>query len=39
LPVAFSNSDGTFTVTNEQVGVFANWSSDPQSVKLTGDFN
>jgi hypothetical protein len=39
LPVAFSNGDGTFTVTNHQVGAFASWASDPRSVKLTGDFN
>ncbi len=39
LPIAFSNGNGTFYVTNFDVGGFASWASDPQAVKLTGDFN
>ncbi|MCI0421992.1 MAG: VCBS repeat-containing protein, partial [Acidobacteria bacterium] len=39
LPVAFSNGDGTFNVTNLPVGVFASLASDTQAAKLTGDFN
>ncbi|MCI0420086.1 MAG: VCBS repeat-containing protein, partial [Acidobacteria bacterium] len=39
LPVAFSKRDGTFTETNEYVGEFAGFASDPQAVKLSGDFN
>ena len=39
LPVAFSNGNGGFTVTNSFVGDFAAWASDRRAVKLTGDFN
>jgi hypothetical protein len=39
LPVAFSNGNGTFTVTNLYIGDFAAWASDQQAAKLVGDFN
>lgn len=39
LPVAFSNGNGTFTVTNLYIGEFAEWASNPQAKKLVGDFN
>jgi hypothetical protein len=38
LPVAFSNGNGTFRVTNFFVGDFAAWAS-PAVKKLVGDFN
>jgi hypothetical protein len=39
LPVAFSNGNGSFSVTNLPITDFAGWASDPQAKKLTGDFN
>jgi hypothetical protein len=39
LPVACSNGNGGFTVTNSFVGDFAAWSSNRETTKLTGDFN
>jgi hypothetical protein len=39
LPVAFSNGNGTFSVTNLYIGGFAGWASDPMAKKLVGDFN
>jgi hypothetical protein len=39
LPVAFSNGNGTFGITNFGVGAFAAWSSTPGATKLVGDFN
>jgi hypothetical protein len=39
LPVAFSNDDGSFTVTNHIVGDFAGWARQPNVTRLTGDFN
>jgi hypothetical protein len=50
VPIAFSNGDGTFTVTNftdgegtvfgsAHAGDFAAWASTPGAAKLTGDFN
>lgn len=39
LPVAFSNGNGTFTVTNLPISNFAAWATDRRAVKLTGDFN
>jgi hypothetical protein len=39
LPVAFSNGNGSFSVTNVYIGDFASWSSDIKAVKLVGDFN
>jgi hypothetical protein len=38
LPVAFSNGDGTFTVTNAVVGEFA-WFASQGARTLLGDFN
>jgi subtilisin family serine protease len=38
-PVAFSNGDGTFTVTNTAVGAFASWAQTPGGRVVTGDFN
>ena len=39
IPVAFSNGDGSFRVTNEPVTDFASWAADPRASKLTGDFD
>jgi hypothetical protein len=39
LPVAFSNGDGSFNVTNQWVGSFASWAATPGAVKLVGNFN
>jgi subtilisin family serine protease len=39
VPVAFSNGDGTFRVTNAGVGDFAGWAQAPGSRMSTGDFN
>jgi hypothetical protein len=39
VPVAFSNGNGTFTVTNRYVGDFASWANDLRASRLTGDFN
>ena len=38
IPVAFSNGNGSFTVTNRFVGDFATWSSHPRATKVTGNF-
>jgi len=38
LPIAFSNGDGTFNVTNEPIDQFAAWASAGPEV-ITGDFN
>jgi len=38
LPVAFSGGDGSFTVTNREVGDFAGWSATPGVVTMAGDF-
>jgi hypothetical protein len=38
IPVAFSNGDGTFSVTNALVSQFPAWSANPQATKLTGNF-
>ena len=39
IPVAFSNGNGSFRVTNEPVTDFASWAADPRASKLTGDFD
>jgi hypothetical protein len=39
VPIAFSNGDGSFRVTNDAVGDFATWSSIPTRTALAGDFN
>jgi hypothetical protein len=39
LPVAFSNGDGSFSVTNSYVGNFAAWSAHPEATPLLGDFD
>ncbi len=39
LPLARSNGNGTFTVTNGAVGAFAAWAASPGAKILTGDFN
>ncbi|MCI0421993.1 MAG: VCBS repeat-containing protein, partial [Acidobacteria bacterium] len=39
LLVAFSWSPGSFWLTSFYARDFASWASDPQAVKLTGDFN
>ena len=38
LPVAFSNGDGTFTVTNKPIANFARWAGEFASA-VAGDFN
>ena len=39
VPVAFSNGDGTFTVTNDGASDFAGWAQEPNVKVLVGDFN
>jgi hypothetical protein len=39
LPIAFSNGNGTFTVTNKFIGNFASWASTPGVKVAVGDFN
>jgi hypothetical protein len=39
LPVAFSNGDGTFNVTNLPITNFAGWATTPNVHVLVGDFN
>jgi hypothetical protein len=39
IPVATSNGDGSFTVTNLPVSNFAGWAATPGVNVLTGDFN
>ena len=39
LPIAFSNDNGTFTMTNYPVGDFAAWARAPGVKRLSGDFN
>ena len=38
-PVAFSNANGTFTVTNYAISNFASWAATPGVHVVTGDFN
>jgi hypothetical protein len=39
IPVAFSNGDGRFNVTNSAAATFVSMASSPGAVKLTGDFD
>jgi M6 family metalloprotease-like protein len=39
IPVAFSNGDGSFRVTNNVQADFASWAALPQAELLAGDFN
>ncbi len=39
MPVAFSDCDGSFTVTNHGISGFATWASLPDTVVKTGDFD
>jgi hypothetical protein len=39
LPVAFSNRDGSFNVTNQGVNDFATWALVPGARSVVGDFN
>jgi len=39
MPVAFSNGDGTFKVTNDPVGNFNIWAATQNAKPLVGDFN
>lgn len=39
LPIAFSNDNGTFTVTSYPVGELAAWARTPNVQRLSGDFN
>ena len=39
IPIAFSNGDGNFTITNSNVGSFAQWAAISGARIVTGDFN
>ncbi|HTL87563.1 MAG TPA: VCBS repeat-containing protein, partial [Acidimicrobiia bacterium] len=39
LPVAWSNDNGSFTVTNYPVGDFSGWAMQPGVKRIVGDFN
>ena len=39
IPVAFSNGDGTFDVTNKEVRQFPEWSARHNAKVMAGDFN
>src|SRR6478735_4752812 len=39
IPVAFSNGNGTFNVTNDAVANFPTWAATPGVQLLTGDFD
>ena len=39
VPIAFSNGDGSFNVTNEQVTNFPAWAADASVKIIPGDFN
>jgi hypothetical protein len=39
VPVAFSNGDGTWRVTNQKHPDFGAWAAEPNVKVLTGDFN
>jgi hypothetical protein len=39
MPVAFSNGDGTFEVTNEPLKDFAGWAQAPGATVVSGDFD
>ncbi|HKP97794.1 MAG TPA: FG-GAP-like repeat-containing protein [Fibrobacteria bacterium] len=39
VPVAFSNGNGTFNVTNFGVADFPSWAATPSAKLFTGDFN
>jgi hypothetical protein len=39
IPIAFSSGDGTFLVTNSEVGYFPNWAQVAANKAVPGDFN
>jgi FG-GAP-like repeat len=39
MPVAFANGDGSWRITNSDVGDFAGWAATPGVYVLTGDFD
>lgn len=39
VPIAFSNADGSFNVTNNPAGDFAVWAASPNAKPVVGDFN
>ncbi|MFC5101767.1 S8 family serine peptidase [Kibdelosporangium philippinense] len=39
IPIAFSNGNGTFNVTNNSVPNFPDWATTPGAKIVTGDFN
>lgn len=39
MPVAFSNGDGTFNITNQPIANFATWAATPNAHAIVGDFN
>src|SRR5262249_44739856 len=39
VPVALANGDGTWTVTNQDVGEFGAWAASPGAKVVAGDFN
>ena len=39
VPIAFAQGDGSWNITNREVGAFAAWAATPGVISLTGDFN
>jgi hypothetical protein len=39
VPVAFSNGDGSFRITNATIGSFATWASRAGAIPVSGDFD
>jgi M6 family metalloprotease-like protein len=39
VPIAFSNGDGTFRVSNQRIDNFAVWAASPNAKPVAGDFN
>jgi hypothetical protein len=39
IPIAFSNGDGNFTITNKRVGDFAGWAATSNVKIVPGDYN
>lgn len=39
VPIAFSNGNGTFSVTNLSAGIFATWAQTSGAQAVAGDFN
>lgn len=39
MPIAFSNKDGSWKITNKEIGEFASWATESKVEVLTGDFD